>query len=562
MLMVDLLDREGAIFLGILAISACLGLLVALASWTLAPEHGVAVTLVVRTWVNSWQKAAILGFTVVCGIGGFVFLLTSDSDEEDVGPGRRRPKAEYEGLGRGERTQVRGSCTASKNSSAKEAGPAKPSENRVPQASPRARAAPSAPGPQPGPRRAGGAEPSASAAARPSGAPAAPERRRRTTPEPPVQSPRSAARALVGDRLSAEQAAKAAEKILALRRFVNGDSVATLGQIWGFFDMPVPSGTTFNSKDPAVQTLKSKLNRVRLLLHPDKNGHPDAERTFKFLEQSHQRLLASCVRGDVRSAESVHQRTRREEQELKEEQAKRQREEAAFRESEERRQREEDEKMERQRREEEENARRAELERERLEVMRRDKEARGERAARARAAGGPAPAPAPTPAPQPSPQPARGDLGAQNPVGFLKVRLIGAKDLPEQQFLMATDAYAVVSVGTQSFRSPGVSGCNPVWGCSFRFNVHRVDTALRVSVHRQSLLRANTGWSWFQDEVLDKVEVPWLQDDVLGAVEIPFLDLEEWSGCTIGRLLEPTSGTNLSDLPCMIVELQGSLEWL
>ena len=32
-----------------------------------------------------------------------------------------------------------------------------------------------------------------------------------------------------------------------------------------------------DSTDPLLQRLKGKLNRQRLLFHPDKNGHPEAE---------------------------------------------------------------------------------------------------------------------------------------------------------------------------------------------------------------------------------------------------------------------------------------------
>ena len=57
--------------------------------------------------------------------------------------------------------------------------------------------------------------------------------------------------------------------------------------MWAFFDMPAPtSSRSMDPSDPVMQTLKGKLNRQRLLFHPDKNGHPEAEgrvRGFKRL---------------------------------------------------------------------------------------------------------------------------------------------------------------------------------------------------------------------------------------------------------------------------------------
>merc|ERR1712224_731761 len=126
--------------------------------------------------------------------------------------------------------------------------------------------------------------------------------------------------------------------------------------------MTVAPGSRFAASDNKVQTLKAKLNRQRLLFHPDKNGHPDAEKTFKFLEQCHQRLTIYCVQGSGRS-ESMADRTRREEQELLEEQEKRRKQMEAFQAQEERLAKEED-----------ERARKKEESQRRLEVMLKAKE--------------------------------------------------------------------------------------------------------------------------------------------------------------------------------------------
>ncbi|CAJ1414626.1 unnamed protein product, partial [Effrenium voratum] len=89
------------------------------------------------------------------------------------------------------------------------------------------------------------------------------------------------------------------------------------------------SSRCLDASEPIMQQLKGKLNRQRLLFHPDKNGHPeagpegdseiDAEKTFKFLEVCHRKLMTSYTR----QTESVHQRTRREEEELKKEEERR-----------------------------------------------------------------------------------------------------------------------------------------------------------------------------------------------------------------------------------------------
>lgn len=79
-----------------------------------------------------------------------------------------------------------------------------------------------------------------------------------------------------------------------------------------------------------------------------------------------------------------------------------------------------------------------------------------------------------------------------------------------------------------------------MWDCSFSYQVHRVDTVLGVSIFREG----------------------WFQDYVLGKLEIPFLDLEEWSGHPIGRLLEPPDDAHAdADADGMLVELRASFEW-
>mmetsp|Transcript_172566 Transcript_172566/g.547902 ORF Transcript_172566/g.547902 Transcript_172566/m.547902 type:complete len:282 (-) Transcript_172566:32-877(-) len=149
----------------------------------------------------------------------------------------------------------------------------------------------------------------------------------------------------------------------------------------------------------------------------------------------------------------------------------------------------------------------------------------------------PTPTSAPSPAPMPGRQPGR-------PVGALTVRLLEARDLPAQAMLLATDAFAEVCVGAQRFGSPRLPGCNPVWGCSFKFDVFRIDTAMRIGIYRAGL-----GWGL-------------LQDELLGRVEIPFLDLEDWSGCPIGRVIEPEDPESIPAGACMFLELQCTLEWL
>ena len=54
-----------------------------------------------------------------------------------------------------------------------------------------------------------------------------------------------------------------------------------LDDMWGFFDLDAPSSRrSMDPTDPLLQKLKGKLNRQRLLFHPDKNGHPEARGDF------------------------------------------------------------------------------------------------------------------------------------------------------------------------------------------------------------------------------------------------------------------------------------------
>ena len=53
--------------------------------------------------------------------------------------------------------------------------------------------------------------------------------------------------------------------------------------MWGFFDLDAPSSRrSLDPTDPLLQKLKGKLNRQRLLFHPDKNRHPEAGRFSSF----------------------------------------------------------------------------------------------------------------------------------------------------------------------------------------------------------------------------------------------------------------------------------------
>lgn len=357
-------------------------------------------------------------------------------------------------------------------------------------------------------------------------------------PSPPPQSPRSAARELVGNRLNSEQATKAAEKIICLRPYVSGQLSATLDQLWSFFDMNVAAGSRFDANDKVIQTLKAKLNRQRLLFHPDKNGHPEAEKTFKFLEQCHQRLTIYCVKKAGRS-ESMVDKTRREERELFEEQEKRRKQMEEFKAQEDKLAREEEEKV-----------RKEENHRQRLEVMKQAKEGQ-ERISRRNLQVkqhlgffGVSCMPV-----------VRGDEPCIDDqvecIGSLTLDLIGAKGLPPQMYMFETQAFAVASIGSQKFTSPKVAGCSPRWVCSFTFEVRRVDLSLRVTLFREAFGKGlSTAWG-----------VTLLEDENLGHVDIPFLDLDEWSGCVIGRVVEPAAPNSVVPGEGMQLELKASLDW-
>jgi len=401
-------------------------------------------------------------------------------------------------------------------------------------------------------------------------APPAPARPPRPNPARPV-SPRTTAQALVGTRLGAAQAMRAAEAIVSLAPFVAGRRSPALDEIWGFFEMPKPPGGCFNEKDAVAQTLKTKLNRQRLLLHPDKNAHPDAELTFKFLEQCHMRLVGACMRTSGWT-ESVAQRTRREEEELKLDQERRRKQEAERRAFELERQRQEDEKERQRLQQEEDNIRKAKMEQKRLEWMLRDSEARAqaymERIARRKEP----PAvvtgifattcspkctmpdlhhfdvdPAFMDAPLESPRrsvPLDHNLGdTQEALGDLTLRLVAAKDLPAGGLFESINTYAAVRIGRQHFKTKVAPGSNPAWGSTFRLQVCSADHALHIGVWRE-------GWTWGL-----------VSDRLLGSVEVPFLDLDEWSGCVIGRILEPADPMAPPESQCMVVELKASFEW-
>jgi len=129
------------------------------------------------------------------------------------------------------------------------------------------------------------------------------------------------AQELVGAKLGAEQARWAAAKIVQLAPFIGRNArQADLGDMWTFFDMTISQGAGVRCEHALRVKLKANLNRHRLLLHPDKNSHPQAEQTFKFMESCHARLIRTYAR---QSAETMHQRTRREEQEYHQEEAQR-----------------------------------------------------------------------------------------------------------------------------------------------------------------------------------------------------------------------------------------------
>jgi len=127
--------------------------------------------------------------------------------------------------------------------------------------------------------------------------------------------------------------------------------------------------------------------------------------------------------------------------------------------------------------------------------------------------------------------------GTATPLGALSVQLLSATDLPPAGMLFSSlRAYAVAKMGCQTFQSQRVAGCNPLWNHSFHFDVYSVTKAFSVTVFREG----------------------WLEDQPLGTVEMPLLDLNEWSGCPIGRVLQPEDSTNGH---CMVLELQAVLEW-
>mmetsp|Transcript_1521 Transcript_1521/g.3200 ORF Transcript_1521/g.3200 Transcript_1521/m.3200 type:complete len:505 (-) Transcript_1521:81-1595(-) len=417
--------------------------------------------------------------------------------------------------------------------------------------------------PQPYSAQASSSSPSEPSGGKPSasgGQAAPPKSHSRPEAPAPPKSPRTAAREAIGTRMNSEQAAKAAEKIVALQRYVSGTRVASLDDFWEFFDMPHPGRDRmwFLASDPVIQTLKSKLNRQRLLMHPDKNSHPDAEKTFKYLEQCHQRLTSAFVRDDPKQRENVHQRTRREEEELRQEETRRRAQEEERARFEEKRAREEEERL----RKQEEELKKAEKDQERLEWMLRAKQAHEQalqikavaRPQRAMPTFGPFSLTCTAGAKDEHDAPGS-DLNQCAPrvalprgpeAGILKVQILGAKDLPTQQWFMATNAYAVATIGPPglgtSARSPGAASANPVWNFSFQAPVFRNDTSLRVTVWREGF-----GGIWLNE------------DAIVGSVDIPLLDLEEWSSCVIGRVLEPREWCGSPS--CMVLELKAHFEW-
>lgn len=77
-----------------------------------------------------------------------------------------------------------------------------------------------------------------------------------------------------------------------------------LNDMWGFFDLEPPgSSRSMDSSDPLLQKLKGKLNRQRLLFHPDKNGHPEAAET--------RRVSACAIKSHLRGEMWLQQRFRR-----------------------------------------------------------------------------------------------------------------------------------------------------------------------------------------------------------------------------------------------------------
>merc|ERR1712048_878435 len=129
-------------------------------------------------------------------------------------------------------------------------------------------------------------------------------------------------------------------------------------------------------------------------------------------------------------------------------------------------------------------------------------------------------------------------------MGKLKVTIIAARGVPSAGYFMGPpNAYAFASVGITKFRTPSKTGCNPTWSATestFEFEVHVEDVGLIVTIWRE-------GWGYSL-----------LGDDFMGRVEIPFLDLEDWSGCVIGRVLE---AADPEAAECLEVDLKASIEW-
>jgi len=354
--------------------------------------------------------------------------------------------------------------------------------------------------------------------------------------KPAEHSPRTVATQLVGNRLNVDQAKLAAQKIVQLAPYVNGPrrQVLDLNGLWPLFDMAVPPAVQASEVDTLTRKLRLRLNRYRLLLHPDKNAHPQAQRSFTFLEECHQRL-ADSLRKPM--AETRQQRRCREEREFQQEQecrARREREQKAV--------------QERIQKEEESDFRKAkadENERVRLEAMQRDKELRIKKHIEGNmlprfpdVATGLSGIFARTCACVSSVIPSDEEPRSGTPLGTLSGRLLSATDLPPAGLLFQSSrTYAVANMGVQTFQSPRVvASCNPSWNCSFRFDVYSIKSAFCVTVFREG----------------------WLEDQPLGKVEIPLLDLNEWSGCAIGRVLQPADCTHG---PTMVLELKAVLEW-
>jgi len=337
---------------------------------------------------------------------------------------------------------------------------------------------------------------------------------------------------------------------------MNSKTQPYISDLWDFFEMERPKDISFKEGDPLAKTLKGKINRQRLLLHPDKNAHPDAAETFKFLEQCYQRILDTCQQ--KQHYETAREKAKREEDEMKKEAEKRKREEEEFAARAEQIRKEEEEKW----KQESATAQKKYFDRQRIEKMMRDKENlrqdAAERAARYRAPmqpqvtavsldeDEPKQALPPTQAAQPPETPSRPEPPGEDPcppdtiVGKLTLEIIGARDLPPGGLFQETNAYCMAGVGSQRCRTKSVPGRNPKWNTTYELEVRMQDQGLFVTVWRE-------GWGFSL-----------LGDDFLGRVEIPFLDLDDWSGCVIGRVIESAD----PDSEVMVLELKASMEWL